>query len=118
EWAQRAISEAEASGGTADVSIGRAYIVLDLANVGLGRESDEPYAERALEYFERMGYRRGVSATVNQLSARAYLSGRWEESLRLEKRSRDVDEEIGDSYSAAMSDVNIGEILADQGRAE
>jgi class 3 adenylate cyclase/tetratricopeptide (TPR) repeat protein len=118
EWAQRAISEAEASGGTADVSIGRAYIVLDLANVRLGRESDEPYAERALEYFERVGYLRGVSATVNQLSARAYLAGRWEESLRLEKRSRDIDEEIGDSYSAAMSDVNIGEILADQGRAE
>jgi class 3 adenylate cyclase/tetratricopeptide (TPR) repeat protein len=118
EWAQRAISEAGASGGTADVSIGRAYFVLDLANVGLGRESDEPYAERALEYFERAGNLRGVSATVNVLAARAYLAGRWEESIRLEKRSRDLDEEIGDSYSAAMSDLNIGEMLADQGRAE
>ena len=118
EWATRAIAEADASGGRADVSVGRAYFVLDLAHVGLGRESDEPYAERALEFFERVGYLRGVSATLNQLAARAYLAGRWEESLRLEKRSRDVDEKIGDAYSAAISDLNIGETLADQGHAE
>jgi len=118
EWAQRAIAEAQASGGTAEVALGRAYFVLDLADLGLGRESDEPYAERALEIFERAGYLRGVSATLDQLAARAYLSGLWDECLRLAKRSRDVDEKIGDSYSAAISDLNIGETRADQGRAE
>jgi tetratricopeptide (TPR) repeat protein len=117
EWATRAIAEAERSAGTADVSLARAYFVLDLADIGLGRESDDRYAERALELFERVGYLRGVSATVNLFTARAYLSGRWEESLLLEQRSRDVDEKIGDSYSAALGDLNMGEILADQGHA-
>ena len=117
-WADRAIAEAKTCGDTADVSLGRAYFVLDLAHVGLGRESEEPYAERALELFERVSYYRGVSATLTQLAARAYLSGRWDESLELEKRARDVDAKIGDSHSAAISDINIGTTLADQGHAE
>jgi class 3 adenylate cyclase/tetratricopeptide (TPR) repeat protein len=118
EWAQRAIAEAQAAGDVADEALGRAYFDLDLAAVGLGRESDESYAERALEIFERIGFHRGVSAVISQLAARAYLAGRWDECLGLETRSRDVDEKIGDSYSAAISDLNIGEILADQGKAE
>jgi class 3 adenylate cyclase/tetratricopeptide (TPR) repeat protein len=118
EWAHRAIAEAQAAGGAADEALGRAYLVLDLGDVGLGRASAEPYAERALEIFERIGYLRGVSATLDQLAARAYLSGRWDECLELAQRSRDVDEKIGDSYSAAISNLNIGETLADQGRPE
>jgi tetratricopeptide (TPR) repeat protein len=118
EWAHRAIAEADASGGRADEALGRAYLVLDLADIELGRESVEPYGERALEIFERIEYSRGVSATLDQLAARAYLSGRWDECLALAQRARDVDEKIGDSYAAAIGDVNIGELLADQGRPE
>jgi class 3 adenylate cyclase/tetratricopeptide (TPR) repeat protein len=118
EWATRAIAEANASGGTAEAALARGYFVLDLADVRLGRESEEPFAERALEIYERIGYLAGVSAILSQLAARAYLSGRWDECLRLEKRSRDVDEKMGDSWSAAISDLNIGGILADQGKPE
>jgi tetratricopeptide (TPR) repeat protein len=118
DWAQRAIAEADASSGRADEALGRAYLVLDLADIELGRESAEPYGERALEIFERIEYSRGVSATLDQLAARAYLAGRWDECLELAQRARDVDEKIGDSYAAAIGDTNIGELLADQGRPE
>ena len=117
-WAQRAIAEADASGGRADEALGRAYLALDLADIELGRESAEAYGERALEIFERIEYSRGVSATLDQLAARAYLAGRWDECLELAQRARDVDDKIGDSYAAAIGDVNIGELLADQGRPE
>ena len=118
EWANRAIAEAQASGGEAEAARARGYFVLDLADMRLSRESKEPYAEQALEIYERIGYLSGVSAILSQLAARAYLSGRWDECLRLEQRSRDVDEKIGDSWSAAISDLNIGGILADQGKPE
>ena len=118
EWAHRAIAEADAAGGRADEARGRAYLALDLADIELGRESTEPYGERALEIFERIEHFRGISATLDQLAARAYLSGRWDECLDLAQRARDVDDKIGDSYAAAIGDVNIGELLADQGRPE
>jgi class 3 adenylate cyclase/tetratricopeptide (TPR) repeat protein len=118
EWARRAIAEADACGSRAEEARGRAYLALDLADIELGRESAEPYGERALEIFERIDYSRGVSATLDQLAARAYLSGRWDECLELAQRARDVDQKIGDSYAAAIGDVNVGELLADQGRPQ
>ena len=118
EWAQRAIAEAGSAQGAADAALGRAYFVLDVAHVRLGRDTDEPYGERALEIFEQIGHLVGVSASLNELAIRAYLVGSWDECLQLVQRSRDVDEKIGDSYAAAISDLNLGEMLADQGRAE
>ena len=57
-------------------------------------------------------------SSFNNLGARAYFEGRWDEAVRYYDRGRDAWERIGDTINAATGTANTGEILSDQGKLE
>jgi class 3 adenylate cyclase/tetratricopeptide (TPR) repeat protein len=116
EWSERAIEEVERVDRGPQEAHGVALYILDWAYLTLGRSVDAVYAERALDIFEKSGDRKRLGAVLNHLAMRAYLEGRWDDSLSLAHRARDASEAIGDSWTAAAVSYNIAEVLADQGR--
>jgi class 3 adenylate cyclase/tetratricopeptide (TPR) repeat protein len=116
EWAQRAIAEADRASLGPSEADGLSWYILDWAYVTLGRANEAVYAERALEIYEQTGNLKRIGVVLNHLAMRAYLEGRWDDSLALANRARDASDRIGDSWTAALVGYNIGEVLADQGR--
>jgi tetratricopeptide (TPR) repeat protein len=115
-WAERAIEAVDTAETGPHEAHGVALYILDWAYLTLGRSVEAVYAERALEVFEETGNRKRLGAVLNHLGMRAYLEGRWDDSLSLAHRAREASEAIGDSWTAAAVGYNIGEVLADQGR--
>jgi tetratricopeptide (TPR) repeat protein len=115
-WSERAIAEVEGAESGPQEAHGVALYILDWAYLTLGRSVEAVYAQRALEVFEESGNRKRLGAVLNHLAMRAYLEGRWDDSLSLAHRGLDASEAIGDSWTAAAVGYNIGEVLADQGR--
>jgi class 3 adenylate cyclase/tetratricopeptide (TPR) repeat protein len=116
EWAQRAIAETERTKGGPQEAEGVAWFILDWAYLTLGRADEAVYADRALEIFEETGNLKRIGAVLNHLAMRAYLEGRWDDSIGLANRGRDATDAIGDSWTKATVSFNIAEVLADQGR--
>ena len=113
KWSERAIPEAE-SAGDKD-ALAHAYMLLESAFVNLGMWEKAIYAGHALELYEELGDLWGQGIIYNNLGARAYFEGRWDEAVELYGKSREACERIGDAVSAALGTVNAGEILSDQG---
>ena len=118
EWARRAIAEAERTGCTAQEAEGVAWYILDWAYLTLGQADEAVYADRALAIFEDTGNLKRMGAVLNHLAMRAYLEGRWDDSIDLANRGRGATDAIGDSWTKAGVGFNIAEVLADQGRFE
>jgi class 3 adenylate cyclase/tetratricopeptide (TPR) repeat protein len=116
KWCLRAIPEAEAADDK--VALARAYNLLEAAFVNLGQWEKAVYSGRALELFEELGDLWGQGVIYNNLGARAYFEGRWNEAVTLYDQGRDAWDKIGDAVSAAFGTVNAGEILSDQGRLD
>ena len=112
----RAIPEAETAGDKD--ALAHAYTLLELAFVMLGQWEKAIYSGRALDLYADLGDLWGQGVVYNNLGARAYHEGRWDEAVELYGRGRDAWEKIGDAVSAAFGTVNAGEILSDQGRLE
>jgi len=116
EWAQKAIAEAQRARTGPQEAEGLALHILDWAYLVLGQAVEARYAEHALEIFEGTGNLKRLGSVLNHLAMRAYLEGRWDDSLGLAHRAREASEAIGDSWMAAVVRYNIAEVLADQGR--
>jgi class 3 adenylate cyclase/tetratricopeptide (TPR) repeat protein len=116
EWAHRAIAETERTESGPQEAEGVAWYILDWAYLTLGRAEEAVYADRALEIFEETGNLKRIGAVLNHLAMRAYLEGRWDDSISLANRGRDATDAIGDSWTKAAVGFNIAEVLADQGR--
>ena len=116
EWAQRATAESEKTSSGPQEAEGVAWYILDWAYLTLGRADEALYADRALEIFEETGNLKRMGAVLNHLAMRAYLEGRWDDSIALANRGRDASNAIGDSWTKATVGFNIAEVLADQGR--
>jgi adenylate cyclase len=111
-----AIGHAEIAGDKGVLA--NAYSLLESAFVNLGRWENAIYGEHALELFEQLGDLWGQGVAFNNLGARAYFEGRWDEAVRYYDRGRDAWERIGDTINAATGTANTGEILSDQGKLE
>jgi class 3 adenylate cyclase/tetratricopeptide (TPR) repeat protein len=116
KWCLKAIPEAEAAGDKD--ALARAYTLLESAFVNLGMWEKAVYSDRALGLYEDLGDLWGQGVVLNNLGARAYFEGRWNEAIDLYQRGRDSWDKIGDAVSAAFGTVNAGEILSDQGRLD
>jgi tetratricopeptide (TPR) repeat protein len=114
DWCRDAISTAQAS-QTQD-ALAQAYSTLDRAYIALGRLQEAVYSEPAVAIFEELGDLDQLAWTLNNLGAKAYLEGRWNEALDHVRGARDAWTKIGDDTSASIADFNSAEMLADQGR--
>ncbi|MGH2785131.1 MAG: adenylate/guanylate cyclase domain-containing protein [Actinomycetota bacterium] len=113
-WSERAIELARATGEKR--ALAQAYVVIDWANVTMGRTGDHTYSHEALQIYGELGDRTREAVVLNNLGGFAYWEGRWDEAVVYYERGRLAREQTGDPVSAALGNANIGEILADQGR--
>jgi class 3 adenylate cyclase/tetratricopeptide (TPR) repeat protein len=115
-WCLKAIPEAELAGDKD--ALAHAYTLLESAFVNLGMWENAVYSGRALGLYEELGDLWGQGVVLNNLGARAYFEGRWNEAVDLYERGREAWDKIGDAVNAAIGTVNAGEILSDQGRLD
>jgi len=113
-WCERAIIEAETS--QALDALAMAYSTLDRAYIALGRLGEAVYSARAVTILEELGDLDHLALALNNLGAKAYLEGRWNDALDHVTRARDVWTKVGDDTSASLADFNSAEILSNQGR--
>ena len=116
KWCLKAIPDAEAANDKD--ALAHAYTLLESAFVNLGMWEKAVYSGKALDLYADLGDLWGQGVVLNNLGARAYFEGRWNEAIELYERGREAWEKIGDAVSAAIGTVNAGEILSDQGRLE
>jgi class 3 adenylate cyclase/tetratricopeptide (TPR) repeat protein len=116
-WSERAAAHAEEAGELG--ALAHAYYLLDAAHFsGLGNAHSRSYLDRALRIYEELDDLSGQGIVLNNLGIHGYFEGRWSDALELYERSRDAKQRTGDVIRAALQDVNIAEILSDQGRLE
>jgi tetratricopeptide (TPR) repeat protein len=115
-WCERAIDEARRYGDR-DAEA-HALFTLDSAWVWLGRTDLATHSSEALAIYHELGDLAGQAVVLNNLGAFEYFRGAWDEAASLYARGRDARLATGNDVDAAIGTINIGEILADQGRNE
>ena len=115
-WCEQAISEARRFGDR-DAEA-HALFTLDSAWVWLGRTDLANHSQQALAIYNELGDLAGEAVVLNNLGAFEYFRGAWDEAASLYARGRDARLATGNDVDAAIGTINIGEILADQGRYE
>ena len=99
-------------------AMARAYMTTDEALIRLGRLGEAKHFGLALEIFESLGDRPTVGAALRNLGVVAYFEGRWDDAISLWRRGADVALLSGDIAGSAISELNIGETYANQGRLD
>src|SRR5208283_641185 len=99
-------------------AMARAYMTTDEALIRLGRLGETKHFALALEIFEGLGDRPTVGAALRNLGVVAYFEGRWDDAIALWRRGADVALSSGDIAGSAISELNIGETYANQGRLD
>jgi class 3 adenylate cyclase/tetratricopeptide (TPR) repeat protein len=108
----------ESSTGAKDSALARAYRYLDWLYIELATDPPEPYGRMALELYEHLGDKMGMSQSLNNMGIAAYYRGEWDESVALYERSRLAASEAGSILTEALVLNNIAEIRSDQGHLE
>ena len=111
-----AVEDARARGERS--ALAKAYLVIDWANLQLGRSDADELAPLALQLFEAEGDLAGQAAVLNNLGCSAYFAGQWEEAVELYGRSRSASLRYGNAVQAGVDASNIAEILVAQGRLD
>jgi tetratricopeptide (TPR) repeat protein len=96
-------------------TLARAYLIVDFAEMSLGRSEGLENSNRALEIYTRLGDMQGLATAANNLGGYHYYAGRWDAAADLYRQSRAARERLGDPVSAAYCDTNLAEILVEQG---
>jgi tetratricopeptide (TPR) repeat protein len=115
-WARRAVDEASAVGEMR--ALARAYGVIAWANLTLDDSGALEYCQKALQLYESLDDLAGQSDMSNNLGVLAYYAGRWGDALTYYESSREGAERIGNVVDVGFADMNIGEMLLDQGRLD
>jgi class 3 adenylate cyclase/tetratricopeptide (TPR) repeat protein len=115
-WARRAVDEASAIGEMS--ALARAFGVIAWAYLTLDDPGALEYCQKSLELYEELDDTVGQSGMNNNLGVLAYYDGRWGDALRFYERSRDGAERVGNVVYVGFADMNIGEVLVNQGRLE
>ncbi len=115
EWCRTAIAEAEGTDDARD-ALAQAYDLLDRAYLALGRPEEAIYSPSALAIYQELGQLEWVGSVLNNMGIRAYMEGRWNDTLDLIRQAREAWERTGDRWWASFATINIADILVDQGR--
>ncbi len=115
-WAERAAAEAESAGD--HETLVRALMLIDFADLQLGVAGLGEHTRRALDICVEQGFRARESIARANLGAFAYYAGRWTEAAQWYSSSRQVALEAGNAFGAAETDVNLAELLINQGHLD
>jgi class 3 adenylate cyclase/tetratricopeptide (TPR) repeat protein len=99
-------------------ALAHAYYLMHLAYTSQDSPEKEALRGLALPIYEELGDLLGQANVLNNLGIDAYYDGRWDESLTLYRRSKELRERIGDVVGTATISNNIGEIKSDQGHLQ
>jgi predicted ATPase len=113
ECAEQTVVEAEAAGDAE--ALAEAYFVMAGAYGELGKPGAQSLMQRSLEAYQRAGNVERQTDVLSNIGVLCQWEGHWDEALSYYKRARDAAEKIGGTFSAAVSNVNIAEILTDRG---
>ena len=116
EWALRAM-EGAGEAGEHETQV-RALMLVDMVDLQLGVPGLGDRHREALEICVRHGLRSQEAKVRSNLGAMAYYAGRWTEAAQWYRTSRDVAIEAGSAFVAAQTDVNLGELLINQGHLD
>jgi class 3 adenylate cyclase/tetratricopeptide (TPR) repeat protein len=109
-----AMAEAEAAGEPRAQAT--ACYVLDLALNRQGRIDEAIYSPRALELFRQVGDAEQEAIVLNNCGLFASERGAWAEAIDYYRASAECSARAGNAADGASTELNIGEILSDQGR--
>ncbi len=114
DWAERAAA------GAREVedheTLVRALMTLDFADMQMGNLAIGDRLREALDICVREGFRSRESIARANLGTLAYFAGDWTAAAELYTSSRQAALEAGNAFGAAETDVNLGELLINQGR--
>ena len=121
EWAEKARAGAEAADDAE--ALGDAYFVMGWAYADRARQGGSPLTEvaatsvmlRSLEAYQRSRNVVREAQVLGTLGSIYLWEGRWDEALSYFERGRDAALKIGSAVDAAVTRVNIAEILVDRG---
>jgi class 3 adenylate cyclase/tetratricopeptide (TPR) repeat protein len=99
-------------------ALAHALAGLDLAYNALGDSRRATHSRRALRIYEALGDLASMGGVLNNLGARAYFAGNWDEALELYRQALEAWDRAGDTRSVSMASFNIGEILSAQGKLD
>jgi tetratricopeptide (TPR) repeat protein len=99
-------------------ALARASHAVFQAEVLLGTDGMEGWAQRALELYQEIGDLEGQADMASNLGALAYFDSDWEASIERYRQAIEADRRIGNLLDAAMTQANIGEVLVNQGRLD
>jgi tetratricopeptide (TPR) repeat protein len=110
------IPEAERIGE--DRALAFLCLVLDTALFHAGRLDEPTNWTRALEIYRMLDDPENEAMVLNCMGLLAHVQGRWDELIELLQEVAACSRRAGNPADAAISDINIGEILFDQGRLD
>jgi predicted ATPase/class 3 adenylate cyclase/predicted negative regulator of RcsB-dependent stress response len=110
--AQQAIEEAEAADDAE--ALGAAALVMGWACSALGRQGAEAFLQRSLEAYRKSGNLSRQAIIQANLGVICQWEGRWDEALEHYERGRQGSLKVGNTVSATLARMNIGEILSDR----
>jgi tetratricopeptide (TPR) repeat protein len=114
--AEEAAALAERTGD--DVTLARAWVVLDWALFMVGRPTEAVYSLDALKIYERLNDLNQVAIVATNIGGFAFFEGDWKRAVGFYEKGRDAADEAGNKIHAALSSANIGEVYVFQGRGE
>jgi tetratricopeptide (TPR) repeat protein len=115
-WCDQAVEHAQAVGDRGELA--HAYYVLHILHMTLGTPEKVRYRTLALPIYEELGDLTRQGYVLNNLGIDAYEEGEWDEAISLYRRSREALARAGAWVEAADTDLNIAEILGDQGHLD
>ncbi len=111
--AQQTLLEAEAADDPE--ALGEAYFVMGWASGELQKDDAQQLMQRSLEAYKLAGNVVRQAAVLMTLGVVFQWAGRWDDALSYYAQGRDAFAKIGSAVNAALSRVNIAEILTDRG---
>jgi class 3 adenylate cyclase/tetratricopeptide (TPR) repeat protein len=99
-----------------DISLARAYSVLDYALVMRGDLESAVNSEMALEIYRRHEMLEEEAKIAGNLGVYDFWRGDWDSALNRYREAREVLQRLGNEVDAATAAGNIGEVLVYQGR--
>ena len=112
--ARLAVRESERSGNTRALALS-----LDVLNSLLfqtGQSVELADMERVVARYEQLGDEVQVAIALNNLGNASIIASRWDYAAHSWTRSAEVSSKVGDLAGAAIAQLNIGEVLVNQGR--
>jgi class 3 adenylate cyclase/tetratricopeptide (TPR) repeat protein len=112
-----AAAEVAEAAGESD-ALARAYSVMDWAYLSLGQPEQAQMGELALQLYQGLDDLEGQGKVMNTMGASAYFRGDWDEAVRWYDGAREIGLRTGNHVQAAISGMNLGELLVNQGQLD